>query len=74
MDSWAIRSGLLLLVVGTGPLVAILLAAQLGITKDPNPNPIGPGILALLTFWPSLIMILVGVVRVIVRNRTRPRD
>ena len=69
VDSWAIRAGVLLLIVGTGPLVAIGLAAKLGLTADPNPNPIGPGILAGLTFLPSMIIMLVGIVRVIVVNR-----
>jgi hypothetical protein len=49
-----------LLVLGSGPLLAIIAAASLGLTKDPNPNPIGPGMLAGLTFWPSIIMIIVG--------------
>ena len=39
--------GLLLLCVGTGPLLIVILAAQLGLTRDPNPNPVGFGILAL---------------------------
>ena len=64
-DSWAIRAGLLLLILGTGPLLAILLAASLGLTNDPNPNPIGPGLLAFFTFWPSVALIVVGVAKVL---------
>ena len=60
--------GVTLFVVGTGPLLAIILAAELGLTRDPNPNPIGPGLLAGLTFWPAVIMIIVGVVK----KRRRP--
>jgi hypothetical protein len=30
---------------------------------DPHPNPIGPGLVAFFTFWPSVICILVGVAR-----------
>ena len=52
-----LRWGLVLLVVGTGPLVLILVAAGFGLTRDPNPNPIGPGLLAFLTFWPSIFML-----------------
>jgi hypothetical protein len=37
---------------------------------DPNPNPIGPGMLCGLTLWPALICIVVGVVRV--RRRRAP--
>ena len=55
--------GLLLLGVGTGPLLMVILAAQLGLTRDPNPNPVGFGILALFTFWPSVLLIVVGIVR-----------
>jgi len=38
--------GLVLLIVGSGPLLVIILFAALGITEDPNPNPIGCGVLA----------------------------
>jgi hypothetical protein len=34
-----------------------------GLTRDPNPNPIGLGLLAGLTFWPAVILIVIGVVR-----------
>src|SRR5262245_31236865 len=61
--------GLATLVVGTGPLVVILLLASLGITKDPNPNPVGLGIIAFLTFWPSVGVILWQVRRSFVRYR-----
>ena len=46
--------GLVTLVVGSGPLLVILLLASLRITKDPNPNPVGLGFIAFLTFWPSV--------------------
>ncbi len=52
--------GLGLLVVGSGPLLTIIVAADLGLTRDPNPNPIGFGLLAGLTFWPAVIMIVIG--------------
>jgi len=48
--------GLGLLVLGTGPLLAIILAASLGLLSDPDPNPIGPGLLAFFTFWPAVIL------------------
>jgi uncharacterized BrkB/YihY/UPF0761 family membrane protein len=54
--------GAVLLLVGTGPLLSVIVLASLGLTKDPNPNPIGFGILAFLTFWPSVILMLLGVV------------
>ena len=62
-----VKVGLALLVVGAGPLLFIIVAAAAGLWPDPNPNPIGPGLLFGLTFWPAIICIVVGVVRV--RNR-----
>jgi hypothetical protein len=64
LKSKLVRAGLALLVIGTGPLLSIILAAKLGFTDDPNPNPVIFGILAMLTFWPSLIMIGIGVAMV----------
>lgn len=64
-DSWLIRIGIALFVLGTGPLLAVIVAAELGLTSDPNPNPIGFGIMAMCTFWPSVILILVGIVNVL---------
>ena len=55
--------GVGLFVVGSGPLLAIIVAAELGLTSDPNPNPVGFGMLAGLTFWPAIIMIIVGFVK-----------
>jgi hypothetical protein len=45
-------------------LLTILAAASLGLTSDPNPNPVGLGLLALVTFWPSVIITGIGVYRV----------
>ena len=55
--------GLALLLLGTGPLLAIIAAAALGLTSDPNPNPIGPGLLSFVTLWPALAMISAGLLR-----------
>lgn len=66
------RTGAILLVVGSGPLLLIVLAATLGLTRDPNPNPVGPGILAMLTFWPGIICMVIGVLTVRRRGRANP--
>ena len=67
-NSWAIRVGLLLLVLGTGPLFAMILAGGLGWTSNSNPNPIWPGLLAGLTFLPGVILITAGVAKVTARR------
>lgn len=54
---WA---GIILLVIGSGPLLVVILLAALGLTEDPNPNPVGLGILAMLTFWPSVSLIVIS--------------
>ena len=55
--------GLVFLVIGTGPLLGIIVMAKLGLTHDPNPNPVGFGMLAGLTFWPSVGLIIAGIVQ-----------
>ena len=52
-----------MLVIGCGPLLAILLASWLGLLADPNPNPISAGLLAAVSFWPGAIMVVVGWLR-----------
>ena len=64
-----VRVGLGLLIVGSGPLLFIIVAAAIGLWPDPNPNPIGPGLLFFFTFWPAVICIAIGVVRVHLHNR-----
>jgi hypothetical protein len=68
-DSWLVRAGLILFVVGFGPLLGVIAAAKLGLTHDPNPNPIGPGLLAFVSFYPSVGMILCGLLNVARKNR-----
>ena len=58
-----VQIGVALLLCGSGPLLAIVAAAKLGFTHDPDPNPVFFGMLAGLTFWPAVILILVGVAR-----------
>ena len=64
LRSWWVRVGLGLLVVGAAPLFFIIVAAAVGLWPDPNPNPIGPGLLFFFTFWPAVLCLLIGVVRV----------
>ena len=62
--------GLILFILGSGPLLIVILLAWLGVTKDPNPNPVGFGMLAFLTFWPSVILVVVGVVQSCTRYKS----
>lgn len=48
-SAW-VKVGLGLFLVGTGPLLFIILAAAIGVWPDPNPNPIG---LPYYSFSPS---------------------
>ncbi len=56
-------AGALLLVLGSGPLLVSIALTTLGMTKDPNPNPVGFGMLAVMTFWPGIALMLVGLAR-----------
>ena len=70
-QSWWVRTGVGLLLVGTAPLVFIIVAAAVGLWPDPSPNPIGPGLLFFFTFWPAMLCVVVGVIRV---RRARRAD
>lgn len=52
--------GLVLLLFGSGPLIVTISLAALGFGDDPNPNPVIFGMMAGLTFWPSIILIVIG--------------
>ncbi len=67
-------TGLILFILGSGPLLVVILLAWLGVTDDPNPNPIGLGILTFLTFWPSVIMMIVGLTQSYTRYRVSQRS
>ena len=64
LHSKLVLVGLGLLIFGSGPLLGIIALAKLGLWPDPDPNPIGPGLLAGLTFWPGVICLGVGIMRV----------
>jgi hypothetical protein len=67
---WLIGSGFVLLCVGSGPLLGIMAAAKLGLTRDPNPNPVFEGMLAGFTFIPAIVLLICGLV-VLARRRFR---
>lgn len=63
-SGWLFRAGLLLFVFGSGPLLVIIAASKIRLTSDPNPNPVAFGMLAMLTFWPSLAMVAISLWKV----------
>lgn len=68
---WMLGLGIVLLLLGSGPLLSLIILAKLGVTADPNPNPIGLGMLAMFTFWPSIALIVAGL---ILRRRSHSRS
>jgi len=70
MRSWpaSLLLGLALLIAGATPLLTVIVAAELGLTSDPNPNPIGPGLLFFATLWPAVGLIAFGVLRLLTRR------
>jgi hypothetical protein len=66
-DYWSNRLfkiGAIIALVGWTPLLAIILLASIGLWPDPNPNPIGPGLLFFFSFWPAVICLGTGVFQV----------
>jgi len=61
MGRLALYIGVAILVFGVGPLLIIVLLSKIGI-GDPNPNPVGPGMLAAISFWPGIIMTILGAI------------
>lgn len=59
--------GVALLVLGTGPLL-------LTVALDPTANPVGFGMLTFFTFWPSILLIVVGTGVGVVRAIRLPHD
>ncbi|MEI6252317.1 MAG: hypothetical protein WCP30_05880 [Mycobacteriaceae bacterium] len=52
--------GLATAFLGSAPLLSVIAAAKIGVLDDPNPNPVGLGILAACTFWPGIVLAGVG--------------
>lgn len=59
-NRWS-KIGLALVIFGWGPLLLIIALAAIGLWPDPDPNPIGPGLLFVATSWPAIICLGIGV-------------
>lgn len=68
-DNRLFKIGAIIAILGWGPLIAIIVLAEIGLWPDPNPNPIGPGLLFFFSFWPAVICLAVGVFQVWRRRR-----
>ena len=56
------KIGIIIFIIGSGPLLSVMLFSKIGILDDPNTNPIIFGLMAMITFWPSLILIVIGII------------
>lgn len=63
--------GLAISGVGSAPLLGVIAASKIGWLHDPNPNPVGLGILAGCTFWPGLALAAGGAVWSVIDRRRR---
>ena len=54
--------------LGSAPLLAVGVAAEIGLWPDPNPNPIGLGLLFLAAGLLACVLTLIGILRVATRH------
>lgn len=57
------KIGFWLFVAGCGPLLLLGLLSVLGLLSDPDPNPVGLGLLFFFTFWPAVVLMGIGVIQ-----------
>jgi hypothetical protein len=60
-QSWCVKGGLAIAVIGSLPLLVVGIAAELGLWPDPNPNPIGFGLLFVFSVALGSLVALLGV-------------
>lgn len=68
-STW-IRAGAITLAVGALPLLTVIMLAKIGLWHDPNPNPVGLGLLFVAGAGLACILTLVGILRVSMRPET----
>lgn len=69
VNAWTIAA-VVLAVVGWGPLIVIIALAEAGLYPDPNPNPIGPGLLYFFTSPVVFALFAIGIVVGLHRTRS----
>lgn len=62
-----LKIGIISLLLGSGPLLVIIGLDEIGIVNAGNA--VGVGILALLSFYPSLILIIIGMILTFKKSR-----
>lgn len=58
------KIGAIIALIGWTPLLLIIVLAWIGSWPDPNPNPIGPGLLFFFSFWPAVACLGIGAFQV----------
>ena len=61
-SNW-IRAGIGVIVIGALPLLLVILAAKLHLLADPDPNPVGAGVLFFFSVLLGSAIALAGIVR-----------
>jgi hypothetical protein len=60
-QSWCVKGGLAIAIIGSLPLLFVGIAAELGLWPDPNPNPIGLGLLFVFSIALGTLVALFGI-------------
>lgn len=66
-----LRLGLFVLIAGSVPLLLFLAADAMGQVSDPNPNPVGLGLIFALGSMIASVLIPIGVVQLLLRRVVR---
>ncbi len=66
-SAW-IRTGAVTFAVGTLPLLTVIILAKIGLWPDPNPNPVGLGLLFVAAAVLGSLLTLIGILRLSSRS------
>ena len=64
-----IQAAILLVIFGWGPLFTDIFLHNLGVLQDPNPNPVGYGLLFAITFFPAILCFAIGLFQTLRRRK-----
>lgn len=67
-----LKIGVILLIIGTSPLIISIIVSELGFIDIGNA--VGPGIIAFVSFYPSIILILIGSILSYRKNKKQKKD